>query len=307
MLITPISNINLNHYNQYQTNNNYICKNQINPTFKGFGDNLEKISPLNYYMRKLFSKFTRISKIRKFGIDSELKKNLKIVELKTGKNTSVAWDINPDNSEKYIIFYHGLGQNITANQEFYKTMIKKGYGVFAPEYGGFGDSTGAVTAKSIKQNTESAINYLKSKGIKPDNIGVVGFSLGSFPAITMADKNDKLRFLVLISPFNSIKNETEMLLNGQTLKLPKIVKYMLSKCPFLVNLIDATFQTLRKLKNLKLPIYFIHSKNDNIIPTKSTKEMAEHSKNLKEFILLETGGHSIGPGKINAFNNLSGI
>ncbi len=310
MLITPLINTNFKYYNQHQVNN---CKTfqQIgytnNTTFKGLGDNLEKLSPLNYYMRKIFAKFTHISKCRKFMIDKELKKNLNIVELKSGKNVFQAWDINPNDSEKYIIFYHGLGQNITSNQEFYKTMINKGYGVFAPEYGGFGDSTGSVTAKSIRENTEAAIKYLKRKGIKPDNIGVVGFSLGSFPAINMAHKNNDLKFLVLISPFNSIKNEKDILLKGQTLKLPKLIRYLLSKCPFLVDLVDNTFQNLKKVKKLKLPTYFIHSENDRIISTTSTKELANSSKNLKQFVLLKNGGHSIETGKINAFNNLQGI
>ncbi len=310
MLVSPILNTTYSNHNIYQFNRNYKY-NQVQTTtttaFTGINNTLEHLSPLNYFMRGILNRFINISKLRRFVIDKELKNSINVVYLKAGKNISQAWDINPDNSKKYIIFYHGLGQNITSNQELYKSMLKKGYGVLAPEYGGFGDSTGAVTAEAIKQNTKSAIKYLQNKGINKDNIGVVGFSLGSFPAITLAHKNENLKFLVLISPFNSLKNETDVLLKGHTVKLPKYLKYLMEKFPFLIDTLDWSFQNLNKVKKLKLPVYLIHSENDKIISTKSTKELASHTKNLKQFVILPTGGHSIDSGKITAFNNLSDI
>ncbi len=294
---------------RYNKRNDDFVKNskagfdQVN--FTGFS--FEEISPLNYYMRKVLNKFTFISKRRRFPVDESLKEHLKILKLKTGKTTCEAWDINPNNSDKYVIFYHGLGQNVTSNQEMYKSIIGKGYGVFAPEYGGFGESTGTITAQSIKTNTKAAIKYLKNKGIDEKNIGVVGFSMGSLPAIDLAHKNDNLKFLILISPFNSVKNESEMLSKGQSIKLPKILKYLIEKFPFLLKFVDSTFKNIQKMKNIKLPVYFIHSENDNIIPTKSTKELAGFSRNLKKFILLKNGGHSIEKNKIDAFNNLTDI
>ena len=307
MLISPITNTSYNNKSILHGEKSKKIRGDINPDFTGLGNTLEQLSPLNSYMHRIFDRFTYISKLRKFAVDKELKSYLKTIELKTGKNVFQAWDINPNNSKRYIIFYHGLGQNITSNQELYKSIIKKGYGVFAPEYGGFGNSTGTVTAESIRQNTKSAIKYLNEKGIEKDNIGVVGFSLGSFPAITLAHKNEDLKFLVLISPFNSMKNETDFLLKGHTVKLPKTIKYLMVKFPFLMDIVDWSFQNARKIKNLKLPVYFIHSENDSVISTKSTKELAKHTKNLKEFVVLKTGGHSIDPEKIKAFNGLSGI
>ncbi len=308
MQISPItysnyynkSNLKYNYNSQHTSRDNHTA-------FTGLNNTLEHLSPLGCCMRGILDRFIHISKLRTFAIDKDLTNSLNIVYLKTGKNISQAWDINPNNSKKYIIFYHGLGQNITSNQELYKSMIKKGYGVFAPEYGGFGESTGAVTADCIRQNTKSAIKYLENKGINKDNIGVVGFSLGSFPAITLAHKNEDLRFLVLISPFNSLKNETEVLLKGHTVKLPKFLKYLMVKFPFLIDTLDWSFQNLRKIKSLKLPVYFIHSENDRIISTNSTKELAKHTKNLRQFVILPTGGHSIDPAKIKAFDNLSDI
>ncbi len=302
MLITPINSINYNQYKYYKSQNK-----SNNVSFTGLQSELQRISPLNAQMEKFLKRYKYISKNRIYPVDKEIQQSLQIITLKTRNNVSKVWDINPDNSDKYIIFYHGLGQNISSNQEFYKSALKKGYGLLAPEYGGFGDSIGSISEKSIKENTQSVIKYLASKGIKPENTGIVGFSMGSFPALTIAQKNEKFKFLILISPFNSIKNEKELLLNGNSIKLPETIKFLINKFPFLINLADSSFQNLQKIKKIKFPVYFIQAENDTVIPLKSTKELAKNSKNLKEFILLKTGGHSIEHSKIDAFNNLNGI
>ena len=290
-MISPVNSTNLS--NQKYNNINF--------------NGLNKISPLNIYMEKVFDRFTHISKNRWFPIDDAIKPNLKVVKLRKGKISAQAWDINPYNSKKYIIFYHGLGQNITSNQEMYKKIIDKGYAVLSSEYGSFGESTGKMNAKSIQNNTSAAVEYLNKKGINNSNIGIVGYSMGSFPAIELASKNNDMKFLVLISPFNSLKNESELLIKGKTVRLPKFVKYSIDKFPFLLNFLDNVFKTNTKKKKIHLPVYLIHSENDKIVSTKSTKQLAEFTNNLKAFVILKTGGHSIETNKINAFEKLSEI
>ncbi len=289
----------INIYNTY--NNHYY--NNSNPNFTG----LKKISPVNYCMGKVLNKYTNMSNNRWFPIDNTLKPFSKIITLKKGENVTKALDINPYNSDKYVIFYHGLGQNISSNQEVYKRIIAKGYGILTSEYAFFGKSKGKMNAKSIKHNTDAAIEYLNNKGIETANIGIMGYSMGSFPAIDLATKRNDFRFLILISPFNSLKNEKEMLLQDRMFNLPSYMKYAIKNFPFLLKIIDNTFKTNKKIKNLELPIYLIHSENDKIIPVKSTKQLANFSKNLKAFILLKTGGHIIEENKIKAFEKLTDI
>ncbi len=296
-MIYPVSSINF-----YNRNNNRSI-NDIN--FKGV--NINKLSPFNFYMEKVFDRYTYISKNRWFPVDETIKPHLKILQLSKGNANLEAWEINPENSKKYIIFYHGIGQNISSNQEMYKKIINKGYAVLAPEYGTFGKSSGKMSSKSIKDNAEAAIEYLNNKGIQNKNIGVIGFSMGSFPAIEMASKNKNLKFLVLISPFNSMKSEAEIFAKGTTVKLPKLIKYSIDKFPFLLSHLDNIFKTNKKMKKIDAPVYLIHSANDRIVPTKSTEELARKTINLKEFVVLEKGGHNIETNKLNAFDKLSDI
>lgn len=298
-MIYPINNYSITSLN-YQNKNN--------PNFTGLSNPLKRLSPYNFYMEKVFDRYTHISKNRWMPIDEVIKPNLNVLKLSNGKYKTEAWEINPNNQKKkYIIFFHGLGQNISSNQDIYKKILKKGYAVLAPEYGEFGSNTDKMTAKVIKKQTAMALEYLNKKGIPNENIGVIGFSMGSFPAIEMASKNKNLKFLVLISPFNSLRNEVELLTKGTTIRLPKLLKYSINKFPFLLNHIDNIFKNNKKLKSIESPVYLIHSLNDKIVPQKSTEDIANKVMHLKQFILLEKGGHVIEENKLNAFDQLKDI
>lgn len=298
-MIYPINNYSITSLN-YQNKNN--------PNFTGLSNPLKRLSPYNFYMEKVFDRYTHISKNRWMPIDEVIKPNLNVLKLSNGKYKTEAWKINPNNKKKkYIIFFHGLGQNISSNQDIYKKILKKGYAVLAPEYGEFGSNTDKMTAKVIKKQTAMALEYLNKKGIPNENIGVIGFSMGSFPAIEMASKNKNLKFLVLISPFNSLRNEVELLTKGTTIRLPKLLKYSINKFPFLLNHIDNIFKNNKKLKSIESPVYLIHSLNDKIVPQKSTEDIANKVMHLKQFILLEKGGHVIEENKLNAFDQLKDI
>ena len=298
-MIYPINNYSITSLN-YQNKNN--------PNFIGLSNPLKRLSPYNFYMEKVFDRYTHISKNRWMPIDEVIKPNLNVLKLSNGKYKTEAWEINPNNKKKkYIIFFHGLGQNISSNQDIYKKILKKGYAVLAPEYGEFGSNTDKMTAKVIKKQTAMALEYLNKKGIPNENIGVIGFSMGSFPAIEMASKNKNLKFLVLISPFNSLRNEVELLTKGTTIRLPKLLKYSINKFPFLLNHIDNIFKNNKKLKSIESPVYLIHSLNDKIVPQKSTEDIANKVMHLKQFILLEKGGHVIEENKLNAFDQLKDI
>ena len=83
-------------------------------------------------MEKIFDRYTHISKNRWMPIDETIKPNLNILKLSKEKYSTEAWEINPNNSrKKYIIFFHGLGQNTSSNQDIYKKILKKGYALLA--------------------------------------------------------------------------------------------------------------------------------------------------------------------------------
>ncbi len=301
-MITSVSNVNFkqNYYLKRDNRKTYPANNNVNFT----GVPISEISPVGFYMEKVFARFRKISRIRRQQLLPELSKDAKFLQLKSKKSTFEVLDINPNNSDKYMVFFHGIGQNVTSNQEIYKNMIDKGYGVLASEYGGFGNSTGKISRSSIKKTVGTLMNYLEGRGIKRENIGVVGFSMGSFPSLELASKQKDLKFLVLISPFNSFKSELPVITNGKVAKLPKVLSVLIDKFPYVVTHLDYIFKTKFNIRKTNIPVYLIHSADDKLVPVKSTKELAKHAKNLREFKLVESGGHNIEKNKLEAFDKL---
>ena len=289
VMITPISY----YTNNYQSN--------YNPNFTGIG--IHKIPPFKNYINKTFDRFAEISKIRWHAIDKSLEPNLKEVRKNFGDHIFHAMDINPYNEKKYVIFYHGIGQNVTSNQALYKKIVDKGYGILACEYGSFGNNTEKLTQKSIQNTAKMALEHLKSQNI--NEIGVVGYSAGGFPALETAVAADKnCKFLVLISPINSLKDEFNNVTKGHMIRLPKALKFVLKKIPFLFNSLENVLNAKTSIKKNNAPTYMIYSLKDNVVPPSSTENLSKQVNNLKGIIKLKEGGHSIDDDKLDAFSKL---
>lgn len=287
VMITPILS------NNYQSN--------YNPNFKGL--EINKIPPFKNYINKTFDRFAQVSKTRWHAIDRSLEPNLKVVKKKFGDHVLHAMDINPYNEKKYIIFFHGIGQNVTSNQALYKRIIDKGYGILSCEYGNFGNNAEKLTTKSIQNTADMAIKHLKSQNI--NDIGVVGYSAGGFPALeTAVAAGENCKFLVLISPINSLKDEFNNVAKGNMVKLPKIVKFVLKKIPFIFNSLENILNLKQTIKKNNAPTYMIYSIKDSVVPPTSTENLSKQINNLRGIVKLKEGGHSIDDGKLDAFSNL---
>ena len=288
-MITPIA-YRVNNY-QYQQNNLY----RNSQTFTGF-------SPFQKYMDKSVYRFNKMSKYRWHDVSDDLDVGIKFVAEKFGNKVLHAWDMNPNNSKKYILFFHGMGQNISSNQALYRKMIKKGFGVLSCEYGGFGYNNDKFNRAAINDTVEMSLKYLKNKKI--ENIGVTGYSMGSFPAIEAASQNPNTKFLVLIAPFNSLKSEVSNIIQWNIIKIPKVFKFLLKKFPFLLNGLDGMFKTQERLADVNAPTYLIHAAGDKVVSSKSVQKLVGSAKNIKDVIELQEGGHSMDDAKIGAFFKL---
>ena len=153
------------------------------------------------------------------------------------------------------------------------------------EYGNFGNNTEKLTTKSIQNTADMAIKHLKSQNI--NDIGVVGYSAGGFPALeTAVAAGENCKFLVLISPINSI------------------VKFVLKKIPFIFNSLENILNLKQTIKKNNAPTYMIYSIKDSVVPPTSTENLSKQINNLRGIVKLKEGGHSIDDGKLDAFSNL---
>ena len=267
------------------------------------------IDPINRYFQNMFSHAAFASKKLWFPQNKNIKPHIKEVNLKaSNSNINRAWDINPDNRQKYIIIIHGLGHNITCLQDLYENILNKThFGILAPEYRNLTEEPAKTkklfktfSYKSMEEDFQAPVDYLVDKGIKKDNIFVLGHSFGGYPASIVGKNNENIGGVILLAATNTYEYLYENIINGTKKRVPKYIKFFMKHFNFCKNKFKRLYPTEKLLENTNVPVDIIHAKDDTLVDIKYAERMREKCKNLNSFIKLDSGNHQMDDNKINA-------
>lgn len=274
---------------------------------KGDPRYLNAVNPIYYYSRRYFNKMAVVSAQRFEPISDKLESSIQKVKLRKASG----WDINPNNSSKYVLFLHGMAQNVTDYQPLYKEILDKGMGVFALEYRGYGKNKRTVISENkLRRDVKDAFSYLKDeKDIKPENITVMGHSMGGGLAAQFASKEKDINSLVMISPIASLAmvNKKFLLNKRFGLGIPPLVKAFTDAVKPLRWLFELCFNSIRRMKDVEAPTYIIQSKNDSVTMLNGSRKLIKAAKRkgiLKDFYIFQQGGHKVDDEKLNAVSSI---
>lgn len=275
----------------------FICSNNKNcPSFTS-SNILEKMMR-NYLRIKSLNNSLTHSKRPYLTIEDDLKEIITPVKISVSKKESInAFDINPKNSRKYLLFLHGFSQNITSNQPLYKALKDSNFGILAIDYRGYGANKHSINTneRGLLQDMKSSIKYLKDKGIK--EIGLIGHSFGGYLA-TKLSKATQVDFQILVSPMlslefwlkNVIKNPNKYKQEN------KMVKFI----PGFKDQYRKIFNIDKQIEGNNTATYIIQAFKDRYIRTSKVNEFAKKINNLKEYKIIQQGGHRMDNNKIEA-------
>ena len=188
-----------------------------------------------------------------------------------GKKTS------PDTDLHTLLWFHGNAGNINRRLDNIKMIYERvPVNVFIIDYRQYGRSEGKISEKGTYIDAGAALAHLHSrKEINQEKIIFFGRSLGSAVAVELALK-EKCRALILETPFTSI---LEM---GKKLY------------PFLpVSLLLKTkYDSLSKIRNIKVPILIMHGDKDDLVPFEHGKRLYDMANEPKEFYTIPGAGHN---------------
>lgn len=181
---------------------------------------------------------------------------------------------------KTLLYLHGNGVNIGANAAHAHRFHQMGFAVLIIDYRGYGLSEGSFPSeKTVYQDATTAWDYLvKQQQIDPSNIFIYGHSLGGAIAIDLAVKQPKAAGLIVESSFSSVQNVA----NLRSL-------FRLFPISFLLN---QHFDSINKVKNLRVPVLFIHGTNDNIIPDSMSKQLYAVAPKPKQLLIVPDADHN---------------
>lgn len=194
-------------------------------------------------------------------------------------------DVLPDEpvrvlqSPKTILFLCGAGGNKSYFLSRIEGLRQLGFSILVIDYRGYGQSEGAFPDETqLYEDSKLAYAYLtQTRKIRPNQMVIYGESLGGAIAINLAASHPETAGLIVQSSFTS---------------MAAIAKQR----PFLWLfptdvLLTQRFNSLSKLKSLKLPILFLHGTADKTVPVAMSQQLYEAASQPKSLHLIPNADH----------------
>jgi alpha-beta hydrolase superfamily lysophospholipase len=195
----------------------------------------------------------------------------------TSKATMHAlWLAGPTPSSPLLLYLHGSRRNVEGSVYRIQQMQSLGFAVLAIDYRGFGRSSDTLPSeKSVDEDARAAWDWLAAKYPGRDRY-VFGHSLGGAVAVDLASEVDDAKGLIVEGTFTSIADVFHSMKWG-----------WLPLTPF----ITTRFDSVDKIGKVKVPVLVVHGADDSLIPPALGRELYEHAKTPKRFVLVEGGTH----------------
>ncbi|MCU0497885.1 MAG: alpha/beta hydrolase [Anaerolineae bacterium] len=184
-----------------------------------------------------------------------------------------------------ILFFHGNGEIATDYDSIAPLFHAIHCSLLVIDYRGYGWSTGHPLTTALFTDAEKVItelpNVFKTTGIQPTGLYVMGRSLGSLPAVHLAETTpDQLHGLIIESGIAEI---------------PSLIKHLGLPVPFLTQL-EAHFaraNNVDKIRQITLPLAVIHGEADDLLPVEGAQRLYEASPSAYKTILrVPRAGHN---------------
>lgn len=165
-----------------------------------------------------------------------------------GLNLAGLWRA-PTAGKPVVLFFHGNGDSWAGASQAVSGLAAAGYGIFLPEYRGYGGNPGAPSEQGFFKDGRAALNWLGANGFAPGQVVLIGNSIGSGTATQLATEH-RPAALVLVSPFSSVPDAVSE-------RFPWLPARLLVRDPF---------DNAAKLGRVEAPILILHGTADAMIP-----------------------------------------
>ena len=174
-----------------------------------------------------------------------------------------------------ILFFHGNGGAVNHRAHRFRALMADGFGVFMLGYPGYGGSDGRPSEQAFVEGARLAYQFLRDKGLEPDDIVIFGESIGSSVAVQLAATVDA-KGLVLEAPMSSA------------------VDVAREHYPWLLAafLMRDSYRSIDYIERIDMPMLVIHGEEDRIIPMKLGQRLFDRAREPKKFVGIPGAGHN---------------
>lgn len=190
--------------------------------------------------------------------------------------TIVLWYAAARPGQPTILFFHGNGGEISGRAERMASYQNAGLGALFVSYRGYGASTGDISEQGFITDALTAYDFLLQQGVAPEEIAIVGESLGTGVAVQLAAQRP-VASLVLEAPFTAAVDVAAEVYPW----LP--VRWLMKD----------QFRSRDHIADVKVPLLVFHGDADRVIPAAQGRALFDMANGPKDLVIIPGAGHDI--------------
>ncbi len=217
-----------------------------------------------------------------------------------GDVTLDGWHLPRREGMPVVIFGHGIqvGRTGDGMTELAAMLNRRGFGVLMFDFRGHGLSEGHRVSSGWHERMDvlGGYDYLGSLGVLPDEIGLLGFSMGAGAVSLAAAEEPGIRALALDTPY---ARASELIMRETSLRtrLPKWFVAAFVPCAVFMgrSLFDISVGDMapeRAVSQLDYPIMVIYGAEDSRIPPEHSRRVFDASAKGSSLWVVEGVGHA---------------
>ncbi|MBD2326649.1 alpha/beta hydrolase [Alkalinema sp. FACHB-956] len=182
---------------------------------------------------------------------------------------------------KVMLYLCGVGRNMGDYNYLARVSAFRqlGFSVLVFDYRGYGRSKGDFpTEAQLYQDSQAAWDYLRTvRQIPAEDIVIYGESLGGAIALDLAIRNPTAAGLIMQSSFTSMAKVIQS-------------RPLLNLFP-IDQLLTERFDSLTKLRVLRIPVLFLHGSADSVVPAEMSQRLYTAAPNPKQVLFIAGADH----------------
>ncbi|MFZ2257253.1 MAG: hypothetical protein WAV55_03845 [Clostridiaceae bacterium] len=200
-------------------------------------------------------------------------------------------------SDKSVILLHREGRNMVASYKFLQMYLDLNYNILICDarYHGFTGGESYTYGYFERWDLKNEADFLFTRYGKDSLVGFHGESGGAATALMTLYQDDRIGFTIADSSFSELlevlRNLEDRVLRTRSKKLLILINQIVKRR---AGFSLASVSPLMEIQALEVPVLFIHSGADEMIPPKMTKILASFKSGYNEIYIAPNSPHLLG-------------
>ncbi|MBM4762197.1 alpha/beta hydrolase [Bacillus sp. B15-48] len=204
--------------------------------------------------------------------------------------------VEPWNTNRYMIFCHGVTENKMSSVKYMNLFIERGFNAVIYDQRRHGESGGKTTSYGYyeKFDLKAVVDWLNMEKGSNLFLGIHGESMGAATMLQYAGAlEDGADFYIADCPYSDFSEQLAYRVKEEVNLPPKM---MIPLARLFLKVRDryhlSHVSPISSIEKIHNPVLFIHSKKDDYILPNMTQELYHRKRGPKQLFLAKNGLHA---------------